>query len=403
MVSTSAGAGLLPEPTGPHRVGRTSAEVRDPGRPERYGPGAFELVLWIWYPADDRTEGETADYFPPAWTPNVQLLGLDVGAVRTHAVVGAPPSDGEPAYPVLLLSPSGFPPLLLAAFAEELASHGYIVVGVNHTYETAVTVFADGRVVPLNPAAIAGALGPQTGSHQQAFAERAAVCVYKALDLATVADQLATVEGVAGRLDLDRLGALGHSFGGDAALQWCRSDPRCLAAANLDGALWTEVGRTGLERPVLQVLAEHREFAVTGEQAVAAGAAPDISWFEAEKEITFGGWRTVQEHGHPGYTVRVDDATHLSFMDVPFLPATDTGNRDARRDNDQAGADVAAHVGPVGRLLRPPSQRPSRGTAGRPRTGPSRAALRRAGVIGPTARAASYRGGGTDQADLIRA
>jgi hypothetical protein len=43
------------------------------------------------------------------------------------------------------MSPSGFPPLLLAAIGEELASHGYVVVGVNHTYETAATVFADGR------------------------------------------------------------------------------------------------------------------------------------------------------------------------------------------------------------------------------------------------------------------
>ena len=72
-------------------------------------------------------------------------------------------ADEQPAYPVLVLSPSVFPPLLLAAIAEELASHGYVVAGVNHTYETAVTVFADGRVVPVNPAAQAGVLGPQTG------------------------------------------------------------------------------------------------------------------------------------------------------------------------------------------------------------------------------------------------
>jgi dienelactone hydrolase len=324
MVGVSATDSPLPRPTGQHPVGRTSAEVRDPDRPERYGPGVRELVLWIWYPASTGPAAESADYLPPAWEPSVQLLGLDVGAVRTHAVVDAPVSARAPAYPVLLLSPSGFPPLMLAALAEELASHGYVVVGVNPTYETAATVFADGRVVPLNPAAVAGALGPQTGRHEQVFAERAAVCDYKALDLATVADRLAAATNLADRLDLDRLGAFGHSFGGNAALHWCRSDPRCLAAANLDGALWTDVGRTGLDRPVLQVLAEHREFAVTGEQAVAAGAAPDVGWFEAEKAITFSGWRTVQEHGRPGYTVQVDGASHLSFMDVPFLPAPGT-------------------------------------------------------------------------------
>jgi hypothetical protein len=84
------------------------------------------------------------------------------------------------------------------------------------------------------------------------------------------------------------------------------------------------VGQVGLDRPALQVLAEHREFAVTGEDAVKAGAAPNVDWFEAEKAITFGGWRTVQKRANPGYTVQVGGATHLSFMDVPFLPVTDT-------------------------------------------------------------------------------
>lgn len=81
---------------------------------------------------------------------------------------------------------------------------------------------------------------------------------YKAADLAFLAGALAGLDAgdmLAGRLDLTRLTAAGHSFGGVAALQWRRDDPRCAAAVNLDGALWTEVGRLGLSRPVLQVLA----------------------------------------------------------------------------------------------------------------------------------------------------
>ena len=92
---------------------------------------------------------------------------------------------------------------------------------------------------------------------------------------------------------------------------------------DLDGAVWSEVGRVGLDRPALQVLAEHGEFAVRAEDAVKAGAAPSVDWFEAEKAITFGGWRTVQQRAQPGYTAQVRGATHVSFMDVPFLPVTD--------------------------------------------------------------------------------
>src|SRR5215471_5167329 len=232
---------------------------------------------------------------PEPWAPSGQLLGLDAAGLLSHAVEDSAVADEQPSYPVLVLSPSGFPPLLLAATAEELASHGYVVAGVNHTYETAVTVFADGRVVPMNPAAVAGVLGPQTGPYQERFRQRAAVCDYKAADLASVADHLEQLNAdaaglLAGRLDLGRLGGFGHSFGGNAALQWCRNDGRCRAAANLDGALWTEVGRVGLDRPALQLLAEHQEFALSGAAAVTAGMATDAAAYDTEKAIAFDGW-----------------------------------------------------------------------------------------------------------------
>jgi pimeloyl-ACP methyl ester carboxylesterase len=321
----------LPEPTGPHSVARVSYDWVDPARTEIYAANPEdrrELVVFVWYPAKPQPAAEFAPYLPAAWAPATEFLGLNVAGLRSHAIPDAAVADSNSAYPVLVLSPSGFPPLLLAAIAEELASHGFVVVGVNHTYETTVTVFTDGRVVPMNPASIGGALGPQTGSYEEAFRQRAAVCDYKAADLASVAGQLEQLntdpaQHLAGRLDLARVAALGHSFGGNAALEWCRTDQRCVAAVNLDGALWTEVGQVGLDRPAMQVLAEHREFAVTGEDAVKAGAAPNVDWFEAEKAITFGGWRTVQKRANPGYTMQVGGATHLSFMDVPFLPVTD--------------------------------------------------------------------------------
>jgi hypothetical protein len=317
----------LPAPTGPHPVGRTSYDWTDPDRAERYSADPSDrrrLVVWIWYPAE--LEGDDpAPYVPPAWTPSAAFIGVDLAGLLAHSVEDAPLAEAPARFPVLVLSPSGFPPLLLAALAEELASHGYVVVGVNHTYESAVTVFEDGRVVPMNPAAVAGALGPQTGSPDAVFQARAEVCVNKTADVAFVADQIAGLEADAsgrfgGRLDLDRLGALGHSFGGNAALEWCRADARCRAAVNLDGAIWTDLGKVGLDRTALQVLGEHREFAVSPEDAVKAGMAPSTEWFIAEKAITFDGWRTVAERARPGYTVRVAGASHLSFCDVPFLP-----------------------------------------------------------------------------------
>ena len=101
------------------------------------------------------------------------------------------------------------------------------------------------------------------------------MCEYKAADLASIAGQLerlnTSIRPSFWRVDWTWRGLLRSGIpSGNAALEWCRTDQRCVAAVNLDGALWTEVGRIGLDRPAMQVLAEHREFAVTSEDAVKA-------------------------------------------------------------------------------------------------------------------------------------
>ena len=210
-IPATTGGDTLPMPTGPHPVGRVSFDWVDSARFDIYAgnPEARrELVVFVWYPASPQPTAEFALYLPLPWAPTADFLGCP--GLRSHAIPDAAVAADSAAYPVLLLSPSGFSPLLLAAIAEELASHGFVVVGVNHTYETTVTAFADGRVVPMNPAAVGGALGPQAGEFG-GCRERAAVCEVKAADLAFVADQLEEVdarpaERFVGRLDLTHSG-----------------------------------------------------------------------------------------------------------------------------------------------------------------------------------------------------
>jgi predicted dienelactone hydrolase len=109
-------------------------------------------------------------------------------------------------------------------------------------------------------------LGPLSGSPEDTFRARADIVNAKVADISFVVDWLeelaaqpAGSDRLAGRLDLARLGCFGHSMGGDAALEHCRLDARSRAAANLDGANWSEVGRVGVEGPVLLLLADHSE------------------------------------------------------------------------------------------------------------------------------------------------
>ncbi|MGW4698800.1 alpha/beta hydrolase [Streptomyces sp. NPDC004285] len=70
-----------------------------------------------------------------------------LGTVRTHAFPDAPLAPGLRDLPLVVLSP-GFtrPRATLTSIGEDLASHGYVVVAIDHTYETAATTFPDGRV-----------------------------------------------------------------------------------------------------------------------------------------------------------------------------------------------------------------------------------------------------------------
>jgi pimeloyl-ACP methyl ester carboxylesterase len=233
----------------------------------------------------------------------------------------------------LIFSPAGFAPLCLAAILEEVASHGYVVVGVNHTGESAISVLADGRVVPMDAAWMEPVLGPFSGPPEATMRGRAVVVEAKAADLRLVLDRLGALNAgtgpfadspaaslLAGRLDLTRLGAFGHSLGGNAALELARLDPHCTAAVNLDGGVWSAVGRAGLDRPNLLILADHPEFRLPCADVVRMGIYPSIAWCEAERALNFGAWRTIHERGNPSYAIAIAGSGHISFLDVPFLP-----------------------------------------------------------------------------------
>jgi hypothetical protein len=317
----------LPAPTGPYAVGRTTYHWRDERRDERCSPdtdGKRELVVWVWYPAGPASDADRAAYLPAGWEAVGQFWGFQAAGLRSHAVANAPLAIDQTRYPVLVFSPAGFPPLSLAATLEEIASHGYVVVGINHTYESTVSVFPDGRILAMNTDWMQPVLGPFSGSHEDAFRGRAAVADLKAADLRFVVDQVEALEAgsdrFGGRLDLARLGAFGHSLGGNAALEYCRLDRRCLAAANLDGGNWNAVGKLGLERPALLILADHTEVRLPCETLVQQGLYPSPAWCEAERALMLGGWQTVYERAQPGYGVLIRGSAHISFMDVPFLP-----------------------------------------------------------------------------------
>jgi dienelactone hydrolase len=238
----------LPAVTGPSAVGRTETALKDAARSDAFAADrrARELAVWIWYPAVTGSPGAAAPYLPAAWAPlvnNEWAFSQDYNAVRTNSIANAP-LDGSP--PVVVLMPGlGQPVASYSAVAEDLASHGYAVVGINPT-ESVDVVFPDGHLVPATP------LGNVSGADVASwYASAARVTEVWAADAAFVVRTLAASPPQIGVLDFSHVAYLGHSLGGAASFEACREDPRCAAAVDLDGTLWTEVRHTGLMAPNL--------------------------------------------------------------------------------------------------------------------------------------------------------
>jgi len=145
----------------------------------------------------------------------------------------------------------------MTALAEDLASHGYFVVGFDAPQRSFVVVLPGGRVVSRAPEQnIENAAG---GLDDPLYAR---VLAGWTSDAAFVADWLRLLNAdpsrqFAGRLDLRRLGMVGHSFGGATALQFCHDDARCRAAIDLDGIPFGSVVRDGLAEPAMFLLSDH--------------------------------------------------------------------------------------------------------------------------------------------------
>jgi predicted dienelactone hydrolase len=238
----------LPAPSGPEPVGTTVVELVDADRLDRYGPSPADprrLVLQVWYPADSEAQAS-----PGPWVPSgtrfgrqaASWLGLPpftldhVGLVRSHAAVDTPPTPRPGALPVVLYSHGwgGFR-TIQSGLAESLASHGYVVAALDHTHGAVATSFPDGEIVPIDPAALPEGV---SGQAYDTAAERLVETF--AEDLAFALDELeaGAVPELAGRLDLDAVGVVGHSTGGGAAVELCADDRRCAAVVGFDP--WVE-------------------------------------------------------------------------------------------------------------------------------------------------------------------
>lgn len=234
----------LPAATGPYAVGTRTLHMTDHNRPEIFTADpddVREIMVQIWYPATEGAAGETAVFLPaldvagPVIAEQFDLpafLLSHINLVKLNIQMDVPAAGGE-RFPVVAFS-HGLSGIRMqnTSMMRNLASHGYVVFAVDHTYANALTVFPDGRVILYDPCRVFTGCrsNPEEGSRL--------VGVWAA-DIAFVLDTLAGWHNEAGhwlngRLDLERAGVFGHSTGGGTAVEFCLQDERCDAGIGLD-------------------------------------------------------------------------------------------------------------------------------------------------------------------------
>ena len=130
IIGCSSDSGSTPDELfepGPYEVGYREFPIT---YPQAASGDDRELLLRVWYPAQDDSGAEPARY-----ALSNEFIDLDLAAGNA---LDAPPVNDEGGFPFVVYSHgNGCEGLLAYPYGELMASHGWILVAPNHTGNTA--------------------------------------------------------------------------------------------------------------------------------------------------------------------------------------------------------------------------------------------------------------------------
>ncbi|MFK7933115.1 MAG: alpha/beta hydrolase family protein [Saprospiraceae bacterium] len=320
----------LPTPTGQYAVGTQdlhlqtdAAEIITEATDDRR-----ELMIKAWYPAEVNDEpldsylnaGDRTGFATKYGLPKSALNYLN--KVETHTYQQPKVAAGE--FPVLIFSHGYYSPASgYYALLEEIVSQGYIVLNVNHTYESVGSVFPDGSIKLYdsefdrknNNQEMAEMAWMAMQDYQKASTDEEKLAVAEpvlknyiaaevtrrwANDIKLVLNKLpiwATDTFLNGHINRNQVGVFGHSQGGAAAAEALLNHPEQLRAGmNIDGIHWGNMLDTMLTQPFLNLSSD---------------------WTAAQPDFNRFAYRNGSVSAF--YDAKVLQAGHSSFMDIPYM------------------------------------------------------------------------------------
>lgn len=355
----------LPLPTGEYPVGVRDFELTDTSRPGLIAAGPQEprrLLVRVWYPAGSTDGFHRRAYFSDQ---EVDTTAISIGRflsapfafkylkhVKTNSHEGAPLAVMAEQMPAVVYS-HGYTSFASqnTALMEELASHGYAVYSIQHTFDSAPSVFPNGDVLDSDPslmddlkavaqpseamlrgftgATYADRRGGQIDAHEEALASNDRIAARSTRiwteDRIFVLDQLQagavpeTVKDLASASNFEHTGQIGMSFGGSTTGEVCMVDKRCGAGVNLDGGdfHFTPFGRNE-PVPFLMLYSDYNKIAamLTGDPNAVGHGFNDFSY---ERPETAGLRADVVR-------LKVNSVTHLGVSDFTWFVRTPLRN-----------------------------------------------------------------------------
>ena len=250
---------VYPKPTGKFSVGTLYHTLTDSSREETHkgGFGPRTIGLKLWYPSDEKKSDPTpiGECFRNVWkekklyasSKHVGKFGI-VDTLRIHSHEGLDLSSAQVKFPVVILSPGFDEAIEMHEFhAAELASHGYIVVGVSHPFAMKVTCIPGKDPMYSSMTASDFMVSAYADEEQKIWIS----------DVQLVIDSLSDDTFPFTRhLDTSTIGGLGHSLGGSTFAHLSAVDNRLKAFINLDGGIFGSTVPKECNAAYLNIVAE---------------------------------------------------------------------------------------------------------------------------------------------------
>ena len=238
-----------PEPSGDSYIGTQSLELVDSQRLEWFTEDNEDfrrIMIQVWYPTEENS-GDKELYIDYG---DIRIKALaeqfdykssvfkNLTKIETNSIKNAEPNLNKK-YPLIIFSHGlGGNRTQNTIMIEELASHGYVVIGIEHAYDANISVFNNGDIADYRSGINYERRNNQRLSPEEFWEIRLPQLKTRSADVGFILDRIEDgnfPSKIIDIIDVDNIGIFGHSFGGATSIYSSYSDNRIDACINLDG------------------------------------------------------------------------------------------------------------------------------------------------------------------------